>query len=70
MREMVRHACEAQARTYHTLIRVCMHRTLRNVQLFVVVVSELIAENTAKLQYIYIGCMRQSEGHKHITKKL
>lgn len=41
---------KAQARTYHTFICVRMHHTLRNVQLFVVVVSELTAENTAKLQ--------------------
>lgn len=52
MREMVRHGYEAQAHTYHTFICVCMEHTLRNVQLFVVVLSELIAENTAKLQFL------------------
>lgn len=30
----------------------CVHNTLRNAQLFMVVVSEFIAENTAKLQFL------------------
>ena len=54
MGEMVRHGCKAQACTYHTFIRVCVcvHNTLRNAQLFVVVVNEFIAEITAKLQFL------------------
>ena len=54
LREMVRHGCEAQAHTYHTFICVCMEHTLRNVQLFMVVLREFIAENTAKLQFFRV----------------
>lgn len=36
----------------HIYMCECVHNTLRNAQLFMVVVSEFIAENTAKLQFL------------------